>query len=458
MFDLLATDEGLWVGSDTDRINWQLKGRIARMRPVGRVLATSSGAPLPGTLIGTGLRREAATGALGETGPGPALDGIRAAFSLDGELFHVAADPVLLRSSFDGDTLGPAQAANASDALVPLAQWRDELRRITGLVYDRGRVYYTLTGDNRLWSRGFSPAGGVVGAERVAVDTGGAGAPYASMRGMYLAGDRLHWLTADGTTRSAPWVRHPRWSSPNLAQSVAVAGSKVPTGRGAVQFVLQEGDGAGPWPDASGVSAYTVQQVGSTVSKRRSGRKVAVQAPASVRSGDLLLVHAAGERKPKLAKGSGWRQVQRVNKSGLRVAVWSRTLRAGEKPPKVRVRTPGKGQVRVTLIAYRSPDTTLAALTAKASSSGRARGTKPPRPVARYGSWVVRFVASVGKAKVRWKSTPRSTVRRLAASPGPAVQVVDSNGPVPVGAMKTSKAEVRGASRTVDSAVVIGRR
>ncbi|WP_110206235.1 hypothetical protein [Nocardioides daejeonensis] len=462
VFDLLPTPDGLWVASDTDRINWQLRGRIARMRPTGRTIRQVGQPTLPADVVGSGapgFRRTVGADAAGELTTGPTFTGMRAGFVLDGEVFHVDVDaPVLRRSPWQGDGLGAAEPATAADGTVPLSQWRDELRRITGLVYDAGRVYYTLAGDPRLWTRAFSPAGGVVGARRAVADLGGEGAPYATMRGMFLAGEHLHWLDASGRQWSAPWRRTASSARPDLAAAQVLPGATVPASEGAVQLVLQEGVGAGPWPDVTGAAPYTLHPVGRPLTVRRAHTKrLRVRVPASARPGDLVLLHAAGAGKPRLVAPAGWRRAAAVRTPQLAVGLWSHRLATGEVGGRIAVTTSRRRALRLTLVVLRSADGDLRVQARHSTTSGGRRGTRAPTPVAGYGSWVLRFVATAGGPKVRWGRPDRLLSRRLAQTANPGVQVLDTAAPVAAGRYRLPKARVRGVERTVDLAVVVGR-
>ncbi len=243
VFDFLDAADGLWVASDTDRINWQLRGRIARLRPHGLVLPPETDDRLPGVLYATTAtdgvwsqrewtgRQPSTVGEVMEHAP----SGVRAAFMLDGVLFHVGAAPVLLRRSFDGVDFGPVAEVNPADQVLPPAGWAADLRRITGMFHDNGRIYYTLRGSRSLYYRYFTAVSGVVGARRLVADPT---FERGTVEGLVLAGGRLHWRAADGTNWSATWRRTPRAGRP-VASSRRAEDCACEGGEGRVRFLLR---------------------------------------------------------------------------------------------------------------------------------------------------------------------------------------------------------------------------
>ena len=66
------------------------------------------------------------------------------------------------------------------------------------------RLYYTVSGDSRLFYRYFSPESEIVGAQTFQADAGGVN--FATVAGMTLASGRiLYGSSTDGALRSAPF-------------------------------------------------------------------------------------------------------------------------------------------------------------------------------------------------------------------------------------------------------------
>jgi PKD repeat protein len=213
VFDLLATDDGLWVASDTERIGrWELHGRIAFF-PLAHGTAGLPAATgdLPGTAFQLGADGDevvarafdgttvAATASV--DGGGVDWSRARGAVMIGDTLYVGWADGTFLARSFDGSTFGDATPVDTADQLVADDAWHAEVRALTGLAFDGGRLYYTLAGSPSLYYRWFNPESGVVGAQRFVASNGVAGLDLADARGMFLAGAHLYVADDDGSLR-----------------------------------------------------------------------------------------------------------------------------------------------------------------------------------------------------------------------------------------------------------------
>ncbi|GAA3678108.1 hypothetical protein GCM10022237_41880 [Nocardioides ginsengisoli] len=217
IFDLLLTPTGLWVGSDTDQIAHTYHPRIGLLLPNGLRYPAVSTPVLPALTylsLGDDLRARRFDGRT--AGPStelaaqpdqPTWSQVTGAFMLGGWLYVGARDGTFTRRTFDGTTYGAPQAVATSDRIVPLADWHRDLSVLTGLFYDRGRIYYTLPGSRALYYRYFNPESGVVGAVRL-IASGPAGAfDPRQVRGMFVAGNALYWSTASGALHRMGWVQ-----------------------------------------------------------------------------------------------------------------------------------------------------------------------------------------------------------------------------------------------------------
>jgi PKD repeat protein len=78
----------------------------------------------------------------------------------------------------------------------------DQLASVTGMVFRDGRLYYTRSGLDGLFSRGFSLDSGVVGVDEFRVAEAGFG----DVAGAFVSGGRFYWASAStGELRSATW-------------------------------------------------------------------------------------------------------------------------------------------------------------------------------------------------------------------------------------------------------------
>ncbi|WP_030165423.1 PKD domain-containing protein [Spirillospora albida] len=213
VFDLLATSEGLWMGSDTDIAGGEQHMKLAMFPLAGgtEVAANDTGA-LPGKIYSGG-----ATTALGQnylrnrsfdgTTAGTVADGdtagldwrtVRGAFMINGELFHGSSSGAFSRRSFNGTTLGEPKAIDTGDRLVTMSTWHSQVQSITGMFFANGRVYYTR-GQSALYYRGFTPENNVVGAQEFTAVGNLPGMSWSQVGGMFVDGDELYYVNnSDG--------------------------------------------------------------------------------------------------------------------------------------------------------------------------------------------------------------------------------------------------------------------
>ncbi len=232
--DLLVTGAGLWVGSDTDRIGDQERARIALL-PTGGASYPAVGTPRRlatvysargSDLVRRSHRASRAGPAITVPGGGPDWGAVAGAFLLDGRLYVAGRDGSFTRRTFDGTSYGPAEPVDAADGLVPLLAWRAELATVTGLFYDRGRIYFTLAGSRALHYRYFNPESGLVGADRLVASRRVGGFAPRRVRGMFVAGKHLYWVTGSGHLRRTGWTQGAQSGVPSGEVS-EVGGPKV---------------------------------------------------------------------------------------------------------------------------------------------------------------------------------------------------------------------------------------
>jgi hypothetical protein len=204
VFALVSTPEGLWIGSDTDRIGrYEYHGRIAFMPAAG-------GSAVPESRVGAvpgELYRLGTTGVMDHRSfngtsfgapvqvPGVDWSQARGAFMVSGRLYTGSSDNNLYVRSFDGATAGTPAALDLA-GLNPAtgAVWPP--KSLTGMFFDpaSGRLYYTLSGDARLLYRYFTPESGVVGAETFVASATG----WSTVSGMTMASGKLYYATTNG--------------------------------------------------------------------------------------------------------------------------------------------------------------------------------------------------------------------------------------------------------------------
>jgi PKD domain/Malectin domain/Domain of unknown function (DUF5122) beta-propeller len=164
------------------------------------ILDRSVAAPLPGNGV-TERTYNGSTFAAPVELPDGGNDwsGARGAFYVNDTLYTAWADGHLDARTFDGSTFGPAQTID----LNGLTNFAAEMRNMTGLFYDNGRIYYTLAGQHTLYMRYFTVQSNTVGAglkdlQPFQVSGSLSDVDWGNVHGMTLVGGKLYW--ADRTT------------------------------------------------------------------------------------------------------------------------------------------------------------------------------------------------------------------------------------------------------------------
>jgi PKD repeat protein len=245
---LLATSQGLYVGSDTEYIgnNQYLRPRLAYFPLAGgAALPDENTGSLPGNVYLAGRATATPTADVNDV-VGRYYDGVtaapdalksnggtnwsqaRGAFMAGNTLFYGYPNPkagnsyYLYRRTFDGTTFGTATPIDPYNdpywstvsagsrkgvttyyrGVVP-SMYGAALGSVTGMFFSAGRLYYTRSGSSSLYYRGFSVDSGVVGADEfVAVSSG-----WSDVAGMFLSGGNLYWASsATGQLRRMPFV------------------------------------------------------------------------------------------------------------------------------------------------------------------------------------------------------------------------------------------------------------
>ena len=208
--DMLATSDGLYVGSDTTLIG-QTPGNTYHARIA--VLPLAGGGTLPqqqATTLPVDVFRVAtsqsqlskrsftgtSTGAATNVATGPGWNTSTGAFMVNGVLYKTNTDGTLSQMTFDGTNYGTASAVNTADALVFQTDWHNDAKTITSLFYADGRIYYTKSGTNALYRRGFEVESGVVGQQRFSTTT--SGISWNNVRGAFVAGGKLYYANTSG--------------------------------------------------------------------------------------------------------------------------------------------------------------------------------------------------------------------------------------------------------------------
>ena len=221
VYALLATNEGLYVGSNTDWI-----GNFDYFRPKiaffpyagGTPVASTTVGQLPGNLYQAGtssstnndLRRIGFTGT-STTAPqlvdngGVTWSQMHGAFMVGDRVFYGGNDSALHYRTYDGQVLG------ADNKLDPYhdPKWANvdnnlggtyngaspslygQMSTVTGMAYDSGKLYYTLNGSSTLRWRWFTPDSGIMDERTVSVSSS---VDFRRANGMFINGGFLYYV------------------------------------------------------------------------------------------------------------------------------------------------------------------------------------------------------------------------------------------------------------------------
>jgi PKD repeat protein len=266
VFDMLATAEGLWVGSDTDRIGgWNKHPKLAFF-PLSRGFEVPSTATraLPGPVMLAGdvpgasadamVSRSfdgthASATAAGEGG-GIAWSRSRGSVVIGDSLYTGWSDGNLYARTYDGVGFGPAVTVDGMDQIVPLTTFHNEVPNITAMFFDSGRLYYAVAGQSALYYRYFTPSTKVIGAVRYTA-TNTSGVSFANASALILSGGRLYvGDRTSGTLRAVSFTAGTVSGTPVTVSGPAVDGQSW---RGRSIFVAPE------VPNVAPVAAFSAQ-------------------------------------------------------------------------------------------------------------------------------------------------------------------------------------------------------
>ncbi|WP_119727279.1 PKD domain-containing protein [Thermomonospora amylolytica] len=221
--DIVPTSDGLWIGSDTDRVAGELHQKIAKFPLTGKDIRQPTPATLPGDVYAAGGVQTVnpddnvdKRSFDGTTAGAPAAVGnggidwssVRGGFMLDGTLYYGMANGELYKRTYNGQTYGAATLVNTADQLARMTTWHSEVSSITGMFFANGRIYYTKAGNSNLYYRFFEPESGIVGAEAYTASGPVTGVSWSDVQGMFKAGNKIYYASRsnNGALRSVEFT------------------------------------------------------------------------------------------------------------------------------------------------------------------------------------------------------------------------------------------------------------
>jgi hypothetical protein len=241
VFGFLGTNDGLWVGSDTDLLAGETHRKLGFFSlSGGETIPANVPYTLPGdfyNISGGVLHKKTYDGSTFGSDQTPNIpfswDQVRGIFALNGRLYMGYADGTMRTATFDGSTVGTLQTVNLYnlDTVAPSSAFKipgttlnipafgTHLRNMTGMFFDGGRIYYTVSGDPRLYYRYFTPESRIVGANLFVAAVNANGIDWGAVRGMTLADGNIYFGTSTGSLQRVAFSNGTVSGSPTTLQS-----------------------------------------------------------------------------------------------------------------------------------------------------------------------------------------------------------------------------------------------
>ncbi len=264
---LVATDDRLYMGSDTDLIAGEFHPRFGAVPLAGGYApVVSETVELP--VIFHHLRADEVFDVrfdgvdveeIGRSENSINWITVRGAFSEHGEIYYVNGDGGLWSRTWDGTTLGPPVdriAAAQYTATLP----RGWTNGVAELAFEAGKLYYTKDGSDSIFWRWFGLDASVLGGQEFVASTVGGN----SIRGLEVVDGQAYFSLTDGRLYRASVSGS---GAINYAARVLVddGSSGVPWASGR-DFWADQTEGDPPPPDPTGVrwGAYVQPDAGES--------------------------------------------------------------------------------------------------------------------------------------------------------------------------------------------------
>ena len=228
-----VTQDGIWVGSDTNELGNEWHPKLGFFPAAGgKPIPPSITGTVPGDLYKAGptdvLTRQPFSGM--SVGPSstvaagvPAWSQARGTYEISGKLFSGWSDSKLYVRDFDGGAPGAATQV----PLYGLETFNFPVQAVNGMFFDRAtsRLYYIQSGDANLYYRYFTFESQVVGALRFSVPSGGVA--WNLVRGMTVASGRIYYADTSGNLRSIGFAN----GAPVSGTGTLISGPAIGDGR-----------------------------------------------------------------------------------------------------------------------------------------------------------------------------------------------------------------------------------
>ena len=223
VFDILATDAGLWIGSDTDWVAGEQHRKLAFFPTGGSAVPADVTGELPNDVYQLSDTAHADTvsrtflngGTAGDTDQLTAAEAgsdswanVRGATLIDDTVYAARANGSFTASVFDGTRFADAENIDLGYQSAGAAKYFGaDTANITGMFFDpeSSQLYYKKAGSSTLWKRGFNTESRIVDPYANAATGDSSAIP--NVAGMFLSGDTLYFANAaDGFLYSIGFV------------------------------------------------------------------------------------------------------------------------------------------------------------------------------------------------------------------------------------------------------------
>jgi hypothetical protein len=209
---LVATPEGLLVGSDTESLGGEFHGRIGMFPVAGGsapkvAKATTSPTNLyvaetDGDLMRTAFNTTPSGTAIEVSGPGTDSQNwssINGGFMANGVLYTVNSNGSISSRTYDGNS--------GFGAATAVSSWLS-LSNVTSLGYSKGFLYYTKSNDSRLYRRSVTLDGMLIAPLEYTVSGSGDGLDWRNVIGLTVVDGKLLASYSNGNLTSTVLTRN----------------------------------------------------------------------------------------------------------------------------------------------------------------------------------------------------------------------------------------------------------
>jgi hypothetical protein len=146
------------------------------------------------------------------------------------------SDSLLYRRTFDGTDFGAQQlvhpysdpywdtvatGSGTSTYAGMKSNFYAEIPSLTSVFYSNGRMFYTISGQQSIFWRWFTPDSGTIGADKFTVTSSG----YNTVGGvMFLSGGYLYYSKTDGNLYRVAWINNAPTGSATVVSGPGLGG------------------------------------------------------------------------------------------------------------------------------------------------------------------------------------------------------------------------------------------